>query len=213
MGNNSSRNKYKYQHIHTKSDDYSDSPSFDSVNPIPHHEHTLRNRKGSRHGKTIPMQMYPTQTVDHSHVEPIVITTMTSEEILVSSIQQLIDMIIDFTIDNYRISYKLEEAVKDGQGQIQINVNELCIMLYNIHKNILQQVYHPDLIANTYDYDNIYINLLKNIIFSTVNNDSKITSILKNQNILSFIEQIQQLLDPYILIYSEDYTYVIILIQ
>jgi|APSaa5957512622_1039677.scaffolds.fasta_scaffold63361_2 hypothetical protein len=227
MGNKSSRNKYKYNHLKTSSDEYDYSEHFESVNPNSQYNPGLRNRMYPTTAQQmqvyppipqpIPTQEYP-QIVDdsyYSQYNPQVINqhVKPTNESLVFTIQYVINLIIDFTIDNYRISYKLEEAVNKNQFQLMINVHEICIMIYNMNKHIIEQSYQQELIANDYDLQNKYVNFLENIIFSTVNPYSKITDLLLNNNIPSFIEQIQELLDPYILIFSEDYSYVTILIN
>lgn len=198
MGNKNSRDKYKYNHLKVDSDDYEYTEHFDSINSVSQRNNTSPQTPQS-------YEQY-NNTIDSPYMK------LTNEQ-LSTVIQQVIDLIIDFTIDNYRISFKIEETINRNKSILMINVHELCIMMYNIHKQLIEYLYNQELIVDYYDYDNIYVNFLENIIFSTVNPYSKITDILRNQNISSFIEQIQGLLDPYVLIFSDDYIYVNILIN
>ena len=150
-----------------------------------------------------------------SKLQPYVVIAKepASDQILLSGIQQVIDLIIDFTIDNYRIQYKIEEAQTQGKHQIIINTNELCVCMSRLYTDLIGELYHQDLKSSGFIKNNEYANFLANVIFSTLAPCGKIADVLKKFNVPSFIEQIQELLDPYILIFNEDSSSVSILIN
>lgn len=213
MGNKNSRDKYKYKHLKTSSDEYNYVEHFSSITSSPNHKDTLRNRNNQNRTGETQIELYPPAPSLYPMEPTIPQHYDNSDELLLSSVLQMIDIIIDFMIDNYRISYRLEEAVNNRQFTLPLNVNEICIMIYNIHKDTICQIYKKELVSNIYDENNIYINFIENVMFSTVNPYSKITTILESNNIVSFIEQIQLMLEPYVLIFSDDYMYVDIIIR